>query len=294
MSQQSVSEQSISVAATSERQLALTRFSPDNTAAAGSREVIIMAPAMAVPQTYYHRFCNWLASQGFEVYSFDYFGIGASRDKPLRQVNTNLTDWAYHDCPAVIDYVYRQHPQARRTWFAHSVGGQLFGLIPNHHHIDHVITVASGTGFWRENTRQLRPRAWVLWHLIVPWLVPLCGYFPGNRLGIIGDLPGPAMQQWRRWCLNPDYLVGVEGQEARAKFAAVSTPITSLSFSDDELLTQRNIHHLHDFYTSAPQQRILLKPVDFDLDRIGHFGVFSRACAEVWPQMFGPHLRSCD
>ncbi|KFZ31649.1 hypothetical protein IDSA_02870 [Pseudidiomarina salinarum] len=279
------------VAATPDRQLTLTRFSPENGSAADPNEVIIMAPAMAVPQTYYYRFCSWLASQGFEVYSFDYFGIGASREQPLRQVKTTLTDWAYHDCPAVIDYVYRQHPQARLTWLAHSVGGQIFGLIPNNHHIDRMITVASGTGFWRDNTRQLKPRAWVLWHLIVPWLVPLCGYFPGGRLGIVGDVPGPAMQQWRRWCLHPDYLVGVEGEAARAKFATVSTPITSLSFSDDELLTQRNIHHLHDFYTNAPQQRVLLTPDDFGLSRIGHFGVFSRGCAGIWPKLFGPYLR---
>lgn len=292
MTRQSVSEQSFQLAATTDRPLTLTRFTCATDSVSGQPDVIIMAPAMAVPQTYYRRFCNWLAEQGFDVYSFDYFGIGASRDKPLRQIRTNLTDWAYHDCPAVIDYVHRQHPGARLTWLAHSVGGQIFGLIPNNHHIDRMVTVASGTGFWRDNTRQLKPRAWVLWHLIVPWLVPLCGYFPGGRLGIVGDLPGPAMQQWRRWCLNPDYLVGVEGQTARAKFATVNTPITSLSFSDDELLTQRNIHHLHDFYTNAPQQRVLLRPDEFGLERIGHFGVFSRGCAEVWPELFGPHLRS--
>jgi predicted alpha/beta hydrolase len=31
----------------------------------------------------------------------------------------------------------------------------------------------------------------------------------------VGDLPRGVMAQWRRWCLNREYVVGVEGEGVR-------------------------------------------------------------------------------
>lgn len=47
----------------------------------------------------------------------------------------------------------------------------------------------------------------------------------GRRLRKVGDLPKGVMQQWRRWCLNPEYAVGAEGESVRAQYAAVRTPV---------------------------------------------------------------------
>lgn len=251
--------------------------------------VIIVAPAMAVPQSYYQDFCNWLCEQGYHVISFDYYGIGASIDKPLAQLSTTITDWATYDAAAVIDYAVAQYPTLPLLWFAHSIGGQLFGMIPNHHHVQHMFTVATGTGFWQHLQPQLKYKSWLLWKAITPWLIPLKGYFPGRALGIIGNVPSEAMQQWRRWCLHPEYLVGAEQQHER--YAAITTPITSLSFSDDEMLTTRNIETMHDFYANAPQQRILISPAQINCQRIGHFGVFHKSYQAHWPALFADRLQ---
>jgi len=60
------------------------------------------------------------------------------------------------------------------------------------------------------------------------------GYFPGRRLRKVGDLPKGVMYQWRKWCLNPDYVVGYEGEATRESYGEVVTPISSFSFTDDE------------------------------------------------------------
>lgn len=252
------------------------------------RAVIIMAPAMAVPQAYYQHFCNWLAAQGFHVISFDYYGIGASVDKPLSQLSTSITDWATYDAAAIIDYATSNYPQLPLLWFAHSIGGQLFGMIPNHNAVQHMITVATGTGFWKDTKPQLKYKSWLLWRAITPWLIPLRGYFPGRALGIVGNVPAKAMQQWRRWCLHPDYLVGAENLYQR--YAEVKTPITSLAFSDDELLTERNITAMHNFYKTAVQQRHLITPEQIGTQRIGHFSVFRPSYQAYWPELFQKHI----
>ena len=41
----------------------------------------------------------------------------------------------------------------------------------------------------------------------------------GQRL-VVGDVPGPAMRQWRRWCLDPDYVVGMADQLVNVDISA--------------------------------------------------------------------------
>jgi predicted alpha/beta hydrolase len=114
-----------------------------------------------------------------------------------------------------------------------------------------MLTVAAGSGYWRENSPELRWRAPWLWFVVVPLAMPLFGYFPGKRLRKVGDLPRGVMAQWRRWCLDREYAVGAEGGDVRALYAAVETPIVSLSFADDEFMSARNVESLHGFYVNA-------------------------------------------
>src|SRR5690606_4777869 len=140
-------------------------------------------------------------------------------------------------------------------WIGHSLGGQILPLVPNHARVAKAITVATGSGYWKENAAPLRKKAWLLWHVIAPLTLALFGYFPGRRIGIVGDLPAPVMRQWRRWCLDPEYVVGAEGSEVRKAYAAVHAPIVSLSFADDEFMSARNTESIHGFYLNRSEER---------------------------------------
>jgi predicted alpha/beta hydrolase len=148
-------------------------------------------------------------------------------------------------------------------------------------------TGATGSGYWRENTRRIRPLAWWLWFVIAPPALALLGYFPGRMLRKVGDLPKGVMAQWRRWCLDPEYAVGAEGDAVRAEYAAVRLPIVSLSFSDDEMMSARNVESIHGFYANAPRKMKRIAPRDIGVRRIGHFGFF-RAAFER--SLWRPHL----
>ncbi len=119
----------------------------------------------------------------------------------------------------------------------------------------------------------------------------LYGYFPGKRLRKVGDLPRGVMEQWRRWCLDPEYMVGAEGEAVRAQFAAVETPITSLSFEDDEMMSARNTESLHAFYRSSPCRMNRIAPEEVGASRIGHFGFFKpRFTESLWQTYLLPEL----
>ena len=55
-----------------------------------------------------------------------------------------------------------------------------------------------------------RALVWWLWFVAAPVAMTLYGYFPGKRLRMVGDIPGPAMQQWCRWCRHPEFAWGAE------------------------------------------------------------------------------------
>lgn len=146
------------------------------------------------------------------------------------------------------------------------------------------MTVATGNGYWRENSWQTRRFVWWMWFVAVPLATRIAGYFPGKRLRKVGDLPRGVIEQWRRWCLDREYVVGVEGSDVRAAYASVRTPMLSLSFTDDEMMSAEGIRSLHRLYAGAPVEYRRIAPRDIGVSRIGHFGFFRPQFERtLWP-----------
>lgn len=260
---------------------------PAGTTAPERRGAALIVPAMGVPQTYYGPFASWLARQGFEAATFDYRGVGLNRPRSLRGFEADVFDWARLDCAAMVEAIAARAPDAPLTWIGHSLGGQIFALVPNRERVAKVVTIGTGSGYWRENAPPLRRVSWWLWFIVVPVSMPLFDYFPGRRLRKVGDLPRGVMAQWRRWCLDREYAAGAEGEEVRRLYEEVETPITSFSFTDDEYMSERNVESIHGQYRNAPREMKRFSPADVGARRIGHFGFFrSRFEESLW----APHL----
>jgi predicted alpha/beta hydrolase len=258
------------------------------------RGAVLIVAAMGAPQTYYASFATWLAAEGYIAATFDYRGIGLSRAGSLRRFDADISDWAELDCAAMITALSeRVAPATPLYWIGHSLGGQILPFVPNHTKLAKIVTIATGSGYWRENAAPLRYVVWWLWFVVVPIALRLCGYFPGKRLRKVGDLPRGVIEQWRRWCLSPEYAVGVEGERARSLYASVATPITSLSFTDDEFMSARNIDSIHGFYVNAPRTMKRIAPHDIGAQRIGHFGFFRpRFETSLWRAHLLPELHA--
>ncbi len=267
--------------------LAARFFAP----AAAPRGAVLIVPAMGVAQDYYRAFAEWLAAEGLAAATFDYRGMGLSCPERLRGFPGDVFTWARQDCAAMLDAVAARWPATPLIWLGHSLGGQIVPMVPNAAQLARIVTVAAGSGYWRDNTASLRRRSWFLWFVAAPLLTALCGYFPGRRLGMVGDLPPGVIRQWRRWCLHRDYAAGAEGAELRKAYADVRAPIVSLSFTDDEFMSARNIAALHETYSGAPRQMVRLAPGDIGAARIGHFGAFRRAFEPtLWRRYLLPEL----
>ena len=236
---------------------------------------VVIGGAMGVRQAYYEPFARWLAGEGYAVLTFDYSGVGDSLPpgRSLRGFEADLFAWA-RDFDRAIEALDREVHALPIYLIGHSLGAQLPGLLAQRDRVAGLVSVAGGSGYWRDNAPALRRSVLYLWYVVVPIATSLFGYFPGRRLRKVGDLPRGVMLQWRRWCLNPRYHVGAEGASVRDRFASVRFPLVALSITDDELMTERGTRVLVDCYPNAPRRIERIAPADVQAPRIGHFGFF--------------------
>ena len=253
--------------------LAVRFFAPDD--GTPRRGAVLIGGAMGVRQDYYRPFAEWLARQGFVVASFDYRGMGESRPAgaSLREVDVDLFDWAA-DTDTVIEALAERAGGLPIVLIGHSLGAQLPGLLRHRDRLAGLLSVAAGSGYWRDNAPLLRRYVLYFWHVLVPLGTALFGYFPGKRFGKVGDLPRGVVLQWRRWCMHPRYHVGAEGDAVRERFEAARFPVVALSITDDELMTERGTRVLVDCYANAPRRIERIAPHEVQARRIGHFGFF--------------------
>jgi predicted alpha/beta hydrolase len=268
----------VAIAACDGHPLAAHRYDPPGAVKAS----VVIAPAMAISQGFYSAFAKWLATQGFVAWTFDYRGTGESLRGGKRGAPGTLGEWCAKDYEAALQAAHALHPQHPLFALGHSFGGQCAPLLPSRRLLRGLVNIAVGSGAMRHNTPRIRRQAPLLWYLLVPVLCALFGYFPGASIGVIGDLPTGAVKQWRRWCLDRDYLLGAE-PGAREAYAGSGYEVLGLTFPDDELLLEAGSKMLHAAYCRPVDYRVLA-PQDVGLAKIGHFGFFRPTSeAALWP-----------
>jgi predicted alpha/beta hydrolase len=92
------------------------------------------------------------------------------------------------------------------------------------------------------------------------------------------------------WCTSREYVVTADGDGVRAAYASVRTPILSVSFTDDEMMSAEGIRSLHGLYASASIEYLRIAPEHVGARRISHFGFFppqfERTLWRLVPQWF--------
>jgi predicted alpha/beta hydrolase len=264
------------------RTLPITTFEPDSVE---TRGVVLVVPAMATPSSFYAPLAAHLAERGWRTVTFDYRGMGSREE--MKAETADVDRW-FADVRAILDAVADDADGLPVTWIGHSLGGQMVPFV-DHTRLASVVTVTAGDGYWRRNHPRVKWIAPLIWRAIGPVAMRVAGYYPGNRLKMLGDLPSGAMRQWSRWCLHPEYLQA-DHFDAPALFAEVKAPLMSLSFTDDELMSAESIKHLHDWYSNADIVRQRFSPEQLDGRRMGHHGFFRRANADLWDELLVPWL----
>ncbi|WP_374267046.1 alpha/beta fold hydrolase [Zoogloea sp.] len=253
------------------------------------RPVVVINPATSVRCRYYARFADFLHRNGFDVLSFDYRGIGESRPTRLRHFEAGWIDWGRLDVEAALQHALVHFPGQPVQVVAHSVGGFLIGLAPSCRHVARVFSMGAQYAYWRDYAAPRRAGLLLKWHLAMPALTALFGYFPGSRLGWLEDTPKGVVRDWTarapRFEDNWRALLPTAERDAiLRRFASLRGDTLALSVADDEFGTVAAIRRLLGYYRASPRTHLHLHPEAIGERQIGHFAFFhSRFEHSLWP-----------
>ena len=262
-------------------------FTWRHTSPDAQRPVVIINAATSVRCRHYSRFAAYLFANGFDVITYDYRGIGESRPASLKNLDASWSDWGHLDFEAMLKRAQREFPGQPIDVVGHRFGGCAAGLASSGPVIRRLVTVGAQFAYWRDYTPDLRWRMFGKWHVVMPLVTWLCGYFPGKRLGWLEDTPAGVVHDWSRsaprfeQCPSGRVLAAKVGQ---LPFAAVTAKTLAISLSDDPYGTVAAIERLLSYFSRSANTHLRIDPQDIGEQQVGHFGFFrSPYQATLWP-----------
>lgn len=246
--------------------------------------LIIMHEGTAIPMKLYQPYARFLADQGYHVLCYDYRGVGKSRPKCLKGFEASILDWARLDMVGVIDWAVANYSNTPMYIIAHSMGGQVLGLVENVQHIDKIVTVASSYGNWRNFKGSYKYLTAFFWSVVLPLMTQLYGYFPAHKLGMGADWTKGVAKNWYDWCKgNKPLSQLLDEAEIPHYFRSFQIPMKSFIMTDDFMATAKTIPLFKTDFANTDLAIELIHPSDYHQEKIGHFGFFSERQREgLW------------
>lgn len=259
----------------------------DHTALAGTMWAragapgVIIAPGVGIERRFYRQFASWLHESGFAVVTYDYRGIGESKAAGVAGPDATLSAWSRNDTSGALRWALRELSD-EIVFVGHSGGGQMFGMVEQAPAVKACVLVTAQSGYWRHWRGPRRIALALLWYLLMPGLTRLVGHFPGRLLGLGANLPAGAAREWASWCRSPGYLFDHITEADRRRYARLSLPMVSWSFTDDWYAPRPAVDALLARYGSAQIESRHIAPCEVGLRKIGHFGFFRPQSAQLW------------
>lgn len=249
-----------------------------------ARPVVIVNAATSVRCRYYARFADYLSENGCDVVAYDYRGIGVSRHGPLKHLAATWFDWGVLDFEAVLAWVAAEFPGQPVCVAAHSFGGCATGLARSAPDIARIFTVGAQFAHWRDYAVAHRKRMFVRWHIVMPAIAKLFGYFPGKRLGWLEDTPFGVVKDWSSSTPRLEDRPGAANLSFTSSLNRVTAPILAISISDDPFGTIAAVDRLLRYFRASRRTLAQITPASIGEPEIGHFGFFhDRYRATLWP-----------
>jgi predicted alpha/beta hydrolase len=246
------------------------------------RHAVLINSATAVPRRIYRGFAGYLARRGCAVLTYDYRGIGDSRQKSLVGYNqpkslvgfkASMSDWAALDATAAVAWMRERYKTLPLNYVGHSFGGQALGLLANNTEVSRALLIAAQAGYWKLMAVPERYRIFALLSCVGIPLTEFLGYAPGWS-GFGEDLPKGVFQQWVRWVMSPRYLFGDSHLLALQNFPHYRGALRALCLSDDPWATRPAVELLCSGFVSAKREILTITPADVGAKKIGHLGFF--------------------
>lgn len=268
--------------------LAANVFKPDSDA----KGTVLLCPGLGIPKEFYFQFCEFLSLHGYICIVFDYRGLG-KRSSSLQEIN--LRNWGIEDIPGALDYLKGEHPHLKLYFIGHSIGGQIAGLISNHHLIERFIFISSTGGYWREFNFPLNLYTYFLFHVQIPLMVLIFGYMPKSLTYRGVAISKGVASEWAAWSREKEYIRSyLKKNRIHHCYNEIQHKIDWISFEDDPIATDKALTSMMNYYPNAHITQHSFNPKEFGISRIGHSGFFTKKAKDAyWSYPLDLLVRGC-
>jgi len=238
--------------------------------------LVVINSATGVCARFYHPYARFLAAEGFVALTYDYRGIGRSRPLRMRGCGYRWRDWGEQDFDAALRFMQaRWSENFPLMVVGHSVGGFLPGLAESGCRVDRMLTVGAQYGWWGDYARAERLGLFLKFHVVMPVIAAVAGYFPGRSMRWLEDLPAGVAFEWafRRRRFEHNHPAE-ERTRVLGRMAAVHARILAVAICDDPIGTLPAIRRTLAYYRNAVRAAVLLSPRDYGRSTLGHFDMF--------------------
>lgn len=242
----------------------------------GRDKVVIINSATGVDQRFYQKFATYLSENNFHVFTYDYRGIACSRPSTLKLFKADFTDWGRHDFHAIASYALDRFKGCDLYIVGHSVGGVITGMAPEASQAKKIINIAAQMSYYKDWTKPKQYKLYFLWHLFIPIITHLVGYFPGKTLSFIEDLPKGIVEQWHKRKKTPNMVKQLEKPDYQFYYDSIRCKILNIGFTDDPIGSKIAIQRMESIFFNASTDTIWIKPKEVNSKSIGHFGFFKK------------------
>lgn len=223
--------------------------------------VLVFWPAMGVPARFYRPFAAALAARGVTALVPDFRGTGASTPAVDRRSRFGYHRIATVDFPAVLTAARERHPGRQLLVGGHSLGGQLAVTFVARHAslVDGVVLVAASNPHFRAQP----PRTGVKILLATNAMMAvsrLYGYWPGDRLKVMGRQSRGVLRDWARLARTGRLEFAGGDGDATAELGSSELPVLSVSVAGDDLAPSSAVDRLVSAFPPALVTRVHHEP----------------------------------
>lgn len=243
--------------------------------------VVVIAPALGVPQRFYAPLAEFLSGAGYDTLTFDYRGVDESGSGSLRGRDMRLRHWGELDFDAALGFAH-ERSAGRLFLVGHSAGGQLFALARNSRYLSGLVMVSSLIPWWGHFPQPQGLGLWLIQRLLLPLGSLGRDRFPARRLGISSvDVAAGVAREWARWSRRRNYFFDPRFGLDLHRYEELAIPILVAYIDDDEYAPRRAVDDLLSRLPRCTTEPWEIHGADAPGGHVGHVDFFRPVMREA-------------
>ncbi|GAB4127650.1 MAG: alpha/beta fold hydrolase [Raineya sp.] len=237
-----------------------------------AKGVVCVNSAGGVHQNFYQKYAAFLSKNNFHTLTWDARGIGLSRPKRLRGFQASFEDWAEKDFRGILNFLKNKNLNLHIV--GHSIGGVYAGMLGYQEGISSMIAVASQAAYYKDWDKSIRNKLYFQWHILMPVLTKIFGYFPGKKLGLLEDIPAGIIKDWHERRKHPDLREQHKAKEKTPGYHLLKIPMWVVGIADDPIGTPQSMQRFLELFDNPNLKYTCITPSEIGVKKIGHFDFF--------------------